>query len=392
MSWGELRVTRQVGSERVHDDQATTIVRGGLRDPSVPFPASIGIDQTALVAVASHHRVLVLLGSMLRAAGTLNGWPPEFIEAFLSAERKAVALDCIRQVELMRVLTALGSARVRALPFKGATLAHTHYPTPHLRGRTDADLLVAAADVPALEHTFARLGYVRPGETSGHLVSYQSHYVKSDRHGVVHALDVHWKISDRQALADRLTFEELWDNRVAVPALGVSAATVSPVHALLLALVHRAGHHPGSRDLLWIYDLHLLASRLIPDEMRQVHELAAARGLSRIAGDGLALAREVFGTAGVDRTIDALRDCAAHQEGAAVIRGPWNQADVLRLDLGALPDWRARGRLLREHLLPSASYIRGRYGVRSNLLLPGLYLWRVLRGAPKWLRSRAVDD
>src|ERR1700681_3710112 len=108
MSWGQLRVTRQVGSDRVNDHQATTIGRCGLRDPSTLFPASIGIDLTALVAVASHHRVLVLLGSMLRAAGTINGWPREFIEAFLTAERKAVALDCIRHVELMRVLTALG--------------------------------------------------------------------------------------------------------------------------------------------------------------------------------------------------------------------------------------------------------------------------------------------
>jgi len=350
----------------------------------------MGLD--ALVAAASRHRVFLLLGWLLRAAGTLKDWPPEFIGAFLQAEREAVTVDCVRHAELVRVLAELTSAGVRVLPFKGAALAHTHYPVPHIRVRSDTDLLVAAAGVPTLEDALARLGYVRPPETSGRLVSYQSHYHKQDRHGVMHAFDVHWKISNLQALADRFSFDEVWGSRVPVPALGPSAVTTSDVHALLLALVHRAGHHPGSRDLLWIYDLHLLASRLTPEEMMQVQELAGVRGLSRIAADGLALAREWFGTAPIDWAPDALGDRAARQERAAVIRGPWRQADVLRLDLGALSNWRARGRLIREHLLPSASYMRARYGVRSNVLLPGLYVWRVLLGAPKWLRSRDAEE
>lgn len=356
------------------------------------MPESIALHVAALVTAACHHRVFLLLGWILRAAGTLKDWPPEFIGAFLRAEREAVTVDCVRHSELVRVLAELSSAGVRVLPFKGAALAHTHYPAPHVRVRTDTDLLVAAADVPTLEEAFARLGYVRPPETAGRLVSYQSHYQRTDRHGVMHALDVHWKISNMQALADRFTFEELWQSRVPVPALGSSAVTISDVHALLLALVHRAGHHPGSRDLLWIYDLHVLASRLTPEQMLQVQELAGARGLSHIACEGLGLAREWFGTTTVDRAVDALRDRAAHQESAAVIRGPWSQADVLRLDLGALSNWRARGRLIREHLFPSASYMRARYGVRSNFLLPGLYVWRVLLGAPKWLRSRDAED
>jgi hypothetical protein len=209
---------------------------------------------------------------------------------------------------------------------------------------------------------------------------------------VTHAFDVHWRISNLQALADRLTFQELWVHRIPLAALGSSAVTVDDVHALLLALVHLAGHHPGSRNLLWIHDLHVLASRLTPDEMRQVQEIAGARGLGPIAADGLALARDWFGQAAVDPIIDALRARGPHPDDAMVLEGPWTQARVLRLDLGALPNWRARGRLIREHLLPSTRYMRARYGVRSNLLLPGLYVWRVLCGAPQWLRSHKGED
>jgi Uncharacterised nucleotidyltransferase len=371
---------------------AAAIIGRALEDPAGPAPASAGFDAAELVAAACRHRVLLLLGWKLRAAGTLKDWPPEFIEAFRRAERAAASADCVRHSELVRALTGLASAGVRVLPFKGAALAHTHYPAPHLRIRTDTDLLVAPSDVSTVEDALDRLGYIRPLQASGELVSYQSHHHKTDRRGLTHAIDVHWKISNMQALADRFTFEELWESRVPVPPLGASAFTVGGAHALLLALVHRAGHHPGSRELLWLYDLHLLASRLTPGEMLQVEELAGDRGLSQIAADGLSLAADWFGTAAADRAVGPLRYRAAHQENAAVITGRWNQAGLLRLELGALGTWGARGRLLREHLFPPASYMRARYRLRSNLLVPGLYVWRALLGAPKWLRGRDAED
>src|SRR5438045_2937833 len=94
------RSTIERASGRGASPDATAIIRRGLRSPRDPFQGSIGIDALALVAAASHHRVLLLLGSLLRTAGALDGWPPEFIEAFLAAEREAVAVDCVRQVEL----------------------------------------------------------------------------------------------------------------------------------------------------------------------------------------------------------------------------------------------------------------------------------------------------
>jgi hypothetical protein len=242
----------------------------------------------------------------------------------------------------------------------------------------------------ALEEVLGRLGYERPPETSGELVSYQSHYHKSDRHGVAHAFDVHWKISNVQALADRLTWPELWAGRVTLPALGAAAFTIDDAHALLLALVHRAGHHPGSQNLLWIYDLHVLAGRLSPIQMMQFEEMARARGLGPIAADGLALSREWFGSS-LSPLIGALRNPAGGPSPVVAPRtGPL--VGLLRQDLNALPDWRTRSRLIREHLLPSTSYMRAKYGVQSNVLLPALYIWRVLRGAPKWLRgSRPLE-
>ncbi|HTM02380.1 MAG TPA: nucleotidyltransferase family protein [Vicinamibacterales bacterium] len=370
-----------------HGSDPVSILARALREPALrlrsgqPPSAELSVrDVLALIDMASRHRILLLLGWTLRAAGTLEDWPAELVESFQRAERAAISVDCVRQAELAAVLGACAASGVAALVFKGAALAQTHYPAPHVRPRADTDLLVPEDHLPALEDVLRRLGYLRPAETSGRLVSYQSHYQRADRHGITHALDVHWKISNFQALADRFTHAELWALRVPLPALGPSAVTVDAVHALLLALIHRAGHHPGSRNLLWIYDLQLLAAGLNDDRRRQFEAIAAARGLGEIVAEGLALTDRTFGDGTRPSKVEAL----AYRERRT-------QLDVLRCDLEALPDWQTRRRLLREHLLPPAGYMRARYGVESNILLPPLYLWRVLHGVPKWLRRQNRD-
>ena len=65
---------------------------------------------------------------MLRSAGTLDQWPAEFVDAFRLAERQSLFVDCLRHVELVMMLGELDAAGVRAILFKGAALAHTHYP------------------------------------------------------------------------------------------------------------------------------------------------------------------------------------------------------------------------------------------------------------------------
>jgi hypothetical protein len=367
------------------------LIAGALRDPTGAPPRGC-VDVSHLLAAATRHRVLLLTGWMLRAAGRLMEWPAEFVDTFYRCERDAVAIDCLRHTELARVLGAMTSADLRVVLFKGAALAHTHYPAPHLRPRADADLLAAETEMPGVEQILLRLGYARQIETSGRLVSYQSHYVKIDDYGLTHAFDVHWKISNLQALADRITHEDVWERRVLLAAFGASACTAGDAHALLLALIHRAGHHPGSRNLLWIYDLHCLATGLSADQRREFFDLAAARGLSLIAAEGLALARDTFGTAGVEPLVEAFRAEIPRGQEVRVLEGSWTMARLLRLDLVALPGWRDRARLLREHLLPPPRYMRARYGVASNLMLPPLYLWRVLAGTPKWLRRQAADD
>jgi hypothetical protein len=359
-----------------------------LREPGTRYAPAERVDATTLIAAACAHRVLLVLGSALAAAGTLETWPAAFRDRCRSAERSAVVLECARHGELSSVLDALSAAGVRTLLIKGAALAYTWYPAPHLRVRSDTDLLIDAGDIATTQAVFAELGYASHVETSGRLVSYQVHFTRQDRFGIAHAFDVHWKISDRQALADALSFDELWSGRIAVPAVGPAAAAASPPHALLIALLHRAGHHPGSEDLLWLYDVHLLAAGLSEEERQQFVGMAVSRGHDEIAVEGLQLACRRYrspATIALANAIEALSGNVASRRW----RRPSSLVDMLQLDLRALPTWRARTSLLREHLLPPRHYMRQKYGIESTLLLPFFYVWRILAGAPAWFRRIA---
>jgi hypothetical protein len=367
------------------DLRATEVIANALRNPDAPVGTSSRVSGAELVAAASRHRVLALLGAVLHDAGTLQTWPQALVQRSLEGERAAAALEQVRQLELTRVLAALTARGLPVLVFKGAALARTHYPAPHLRSRTDTDLLVKQEHRDAVEETFFCLGYRRQVESSGEFVSHQSHYAITDRFGAYHPFDVHWKISNRHALADSLTFADLWERRRRIGGVSTETWTLCPVDALLAAAVHRAGHHPGSQDLLWAYDVHLLASRLTGAELDAAAELARSYGLGRIVCETLALAHRWFGTLNAGRLAVLIGLSSGAQERVVGMEGG-TLAGTLLQDVQALPTWRQRLSLVREHVLPPASYMREKYGVRSSLLLPALYGWRVIAGAPRWLR------
>ena len=65
------------------------------------------------------------------------------------------------------------------------------------------------------------------------------------------------------------------------------------------------------------------------------------------------------------------------------------KVDRLAADLRALPGWRSRLRLLREHLFPPAEYMFATSGRSARALLPALYVRRIARGALAWFRRPA---
>lgn len=188
-----------------------------------------------------------------------------------------------------------------------------------------------------------------------------------------------------QALAGALTYDEILREAVPVPALGATASSPCPVHALLLACLHRVAHHADSPELLWLMDIHLLAGRLSADEWRVLLELARARAIWGVCAHSLACARAAFHTTFPPPVLEAL-DERPDDRSRALLAPGLRQIDLLRADLAALRTWTARVRLVREHLLPPATFMAARYGVTHRVALPWFYVRRICRGVPKWFR------
>jgi hypothetical protein len=300
--------------------------------------------------------------------------------------RAAAVVEAVRANELRVVLAGLAAAGVRPILLKGAALARTHYPRPELRPRADTDLMISVSDREVVARALVALGYHRMSEVDGELAVGQFHFDKHDRHGLFHALDIHWRVSNVRAFADVLTYEELARDAVALPALGDDAWSPSPAHALLVACVHRVAHHGDANDLLWLFDVHLLARAFTPRERDAFTALASARRMRAVCARTLSLALEAFDGLDVEWIAALSAPGAFNEPSAAFLGGGLRQVDILRADLAATPHWYQRVRLLREHLFPAAAYMRQRYPRWPAALLALAYVHRVLRGAPRWFR------
>ena len=365
------------------------VASAALRDVGFRWPELDDAEAAELCDVARAHGVHLLLAEGMLAApleDSASAGPAQ--RRLFAALRNQLALEAIARAELSSVLDAVHHAGVAPLLFKGTALAYTHYPYPHVRPRADTDLFVDPARAASVGAVLERMGYTQAPLVTGDLVMYQAVYSRTDARGVPHTIDLHWRISNPQIFAQTFDAEELSAGAIAVPALGSAARAVGAVHALAIACIHRVAHHAEDDRLIWIYDIHLLAEHLNAADRERFVSMAAAKHVVAVCADGLALAHQTFGGAATASLLAQLTPSnAPHEASAVYLVSGRRKVDVLVSDLRALTRWKDRSKLIREHLLPSAKYMRETYGVRAPALLPFYYVWRIVRGASEWFRS-----
>lgn len=359
---------------------AYALLVAALRRESPAWPQDL--PEAEVCRVAEEQGVAPLLAG---AAGTAM-WP-EGVRRFLRAVlRGEAARDAALRHEVVRLVGALADAGVRPLLIKGEPLAHTHYARPWLRPRADTDLIVGDSDRAPAGQVLRRLGYEPATDYAGALVSHQFQYRRATGAGVEHHVDLHWRVVNPHVFSTALSFDELDAAGVAVPVLGPHARGPSDLHALALACLHLVAHHAGSRRLIWLHDIHLLAGRLDARGREELERLAVARGLAAACGRSIGEARARLGTPVPPGWAERLEQQGSGEPGARLMRGTPTKFDVLRSDLAALPGWRARLRLVREHLVPPLAYMRRTHGVRHWALIPFAYAWRIVAGVGRWFR------
>jgi hypothetical protein len=323
-----------------------------------------------VVASALRHGVLPLAYEGLGVPRHPDDGLNALRRALAGLARTEAAVDAIRGAACRDLLHALHHAGLSVLVFKGGALAFSHYPRPDLRPRDDTDLLVEESQLTVLDATMRNMGHSTSPASGGRLISHQCLYTRVDGRGIRHNFDVHWRISNRHRYARLFTLTELLERSRPIPAHAALARCPCPVDALLIAALHRASHR-GTDRLVWLYDIHRLLAAMNDRELGELEERAAIKGLTDECRVATAGARHYFGggTASPPTLSWGVRTI-----------------DIWLADLKALPSWRARLALLKEHAFPPADYMRRNGGADNRLVLPIAYLTRGLRGSLKLFR------
>ena len=302
-------------------------------------------------------------------------------EAFATAYRNAILLH-----EIEQVVVALQAVGVAPLLLKGAALAPSVYRSIAVRPLADVDVLIRRAQVAAARQTVAGLGFAaaRADTRDGAAPAYENELLLIKPGARPVPLELHWSLFDSPFHQQRIDLEPCWRAAVPLRLDGVDARMLDPVSLL----VHLCGHlvlHHGGADLLWEHDifevLHLHGARLdwqavldratewqVVLPLQRLLLPLVEEGAVSIDGEIVAALRRLQPTAGERRAV-AQRTAGAR----SARRRFWD-------DLAALPTWRQRAGYAWTHLVPSAQYMRERYGIRHAALLPLYYPYRWYRG------------
>jgi len=286
-----------------------------------------------LLQAARDHGVAPLL-SLRSHAGTLHGLSEEDRKT-LSADARANAVsDLMLNAATRRTLDLLAAADIPVLLLKGTPIAFLYYGDTYLRVRCDTDLFIRAADTQATADLLASEGYRISGLGQRPYASKQFGATLSTNAGCG-TFDIHWKLSNRISFHHVLRFDECWESRRPLPDLGSNAYTLSPLHLLIHACLHRIAHGGDLRNrLLWLHDIHLIASAFSAEELEQLQQLVLEKKVGTLCQDALAMCQYYFRTRYPTGYLTALSKNRRREPTSRLLQASkpkWALADLRRL-------------------------------------------------------------
>jgi hypothetical protein len=373
-------------------EAADALIAQALRGVA-PWPAAwagFAQAQSPVIERALYHGVAGLLDARPEA---LAGWP-DAVRAALRRQALGQAMWEARHRALLgKLLAALAEKGVRPLLLKGTALAYSAYVTPALRSRGDTDMLVAEHEVDAARACLAAAGLTPAPE--GPLNPAEAWFLDPGD-GSEHSVDLHAELVNQWAVRAALGHTQAWAGARALPALSPHAFAPGPVFMLMHACLHRGQHitspyqvggrsYKGGNRLIWLMDIHLLATSLSPPEWDELCAGAARDGIARLCRDGLEAAAERLGT----MIPDAARERLTAAGSGRLDRYFLDAGSVRRaiMDLSALPGLTRKADVLFRALVPPEGFMRQKYPEMASRPLAMLHARRIAGFLRRALRA-----
>lgn len=355
-------------------------------------PASMPCDPewSRVVQVAEENAVAPLLYASLKKREYGNEHFSDAIDRLRIAYLRSETVNWLALRELQSLLAEFERAPIPVIVLKGGALVTTLYPEPALRPMSDLDLLIPHAQFEQAEAILLERGYLSPiemGEGYGpQLVNYRAY----ERHGKNPAhVELHWHLFKSPYYCQRVPIQWFWDRTTEIAILNQHAKVFASEAQFLHLAAHFALHHRGD-PLIWSYDLARLLARdgatinwdgildaaerfgLIPPLRLAFERTAQAWGIAippKVSGR-----MNGFRVGGRDRLAFTMMN--ARRDEARFLLDAFSQPTIARM-----------ARFWMQHLFPAPKYMRERYMIRDERWLPLFYVWRLVEGSSKILRS-----
>jgi hypothetical protein len=267
------------------------------------------IDWDNLIQLATVHRTLGLLYR------NLNHCCPQSVpiqtRTYLEEQYYYTAgYNSFLANSLVNTLKALAAGGVRALPFKGPTLAVSAFGSLALRHPGDLDILVRPADLDQARQVLLSQGFVsvKQDECENHLIS-------ADRRI---NLDLHWRLrtSTYRSFAPPRRW---WQHLQPVSLADTTVLQFGPEETLLILCINAT----KSIDLIKLTNVCAIAAQLhaFPKlHWASVRKQARILRCQRMLNAGLLLARDMFGGCIPEAGRQAIDRCLRSRAVASLLR------------------------------------------------------------------------
>ena len=270
-----------------------------------------------------------------------KGQDESLAQKLKSWSRDEAARDLLQTHSTQKFTELLAANNLPCLLLKGLPVAHLHYPAPWQRPRCDVDVYIREQDLGQVADLLSDNGYTNHHLGQRQHSSRQFQTVVQTAFNQQVVFDVHWKLSNRVMFQATLLFESCWEERQAVPGIEPAAFTLSNTGLLLHACIHRIAHgrNSGRDHMIWLYDIHLLASSMTTDEKLEFVGTALWKNIGTLCADALEVCCELFGTIFPSDLLAQLRKRQTIEPSARLIETSklgWAWADIRSVE-GFIP-------------------------------------------------------
>jgi Uncharacterised nucleotidyltransferase len=272
---------------------AMRFVASASQDDTLVTPALPELpDDSALIDLAAHHRLLSLVHRTLDQIDSINVARSIRATAW-AAYRQTCERNVAFELALSRAIGHLNSHDIRAFAHKGPALARWLYADPGLRIYVDLDILVNEDALFDAAHVLVELGYALPSKIPAR---YHGQFLRAAQQydlvlshpetGVM--IELHWR-------TDARFFAENLDNVASDATVDIAGTRVQQLSAreLLFALLIHGTKHKWSH-LLWLLDIALLTKKIESNDWRWLVCAGKERHCEVRLAVGLLLAKLLF--------------------------------------------------------------------------------------------------